>query len=237
MAGKEKDIEGSEENTAIATINNSPPSTTKVDAESSKINLSYPATNTTKAAATSTSITTDTAVSDSPETISCIGYSNIVSKEGNSSGPEETGQGQLSTASAGISLIQLYSESSSSSSSSSDESESENLEETTQSLDHNIDDDTEDCNNDPVGCGNRKYGYAMIAGEVDYRDLSPPKDAGPCLPPLVPLSPIGFVLHTIEQLTIIESYPDKPTVDEGTHLWSDEREYIGEVRTISRFEC
>lgn len=235
MAGKEKDlekdIEVSEENiTGYSSINSSLPSTAEVDTEISK-NLSNPATDTT------TNATTDTAVATNTETICSTGSSNTASKEENSSRHKETSERQQ-LSSAGISLIKRYSDSSSSSSSS--ESDSDDDTATAQSLDHhnNDEDDTGDCNTYPAGCGNRKYGYPMIADEVDYRDLPPPpEDTAPSLSPSTSLSPIGCVLHTIEQLTIIESYPDQPTVDEGTHLWSDEREYIGEVRMISRFGC
>ncbi|XP_011404032.1 PREDICTED: H/ACA ribonucleoprotein complex non-core subunit NAF1-like isoform X2 [Amphimedon queenslandica] len=219
MAGMEKElekeIEDSEENiTGGSTVDNSPPPTAEVDTETFK-NLSNP----------DAAIATNTA-----ETISSTGSSNVASKEGNSSYPEGTSETQQ-LSSAGISLIKLYSDSSSSNSSSSESDSDEDDTTTAQSLDHhnNDEDDTEDCNTYPVGSGNRKYGYPMIADEVDYRDLPPPGNTAPCLPPSIPLSPIGTVLHTIEQLTIIESYPDQPTVDEGTHLWSDEREYIGEL--------
>lgn len=146
----------------------------------------------------------------------------------------------LSSSSSALKFItMMYNEISSSSSSSETEEEEEDIiKDTTyslQALNCNEDDNDDDDNPNQSGM-NRKYGYPMVSGEIDYRDLPPPENtAAPTLSPFASLSPIGRVLHTIEELTIIESYVNKPPIGEGTSFWSHDGEYAGEVNLITVF--
>jgi H/ACA ribonucleoprotein complex non-core subunit NAF1 len=73
-----------------------------------------------------------------------------------------------------------------------------------------------------------KYGYPMTKNEIDYRDLPIVEEVVEC-PDNVSLTPVGTVLHTTEELTIIESQDGHMPISEGTVLWSDEREYLGRL--------
>lgn len=146
----------------------------------------------------------------------------------------------LSSSSSALNFItMMYNEISSSSSSSETEEEEEDIiKDATYSLQAlNCDEDDNDDDDNPNQSGvNRKYGYPMVSGEIDYRDLPPPENtAAPTLSPFASLSPIGRVLHTIEELTIIESYVNKPPIGEGTSFWSHDGEYAGEVNLITVF--
>ena len=144
----------------------------------------------------------------------------------------------LSSSSSALKFITMMYNEVSSSSSSSETEEEDIIKDATYSLQAlNCDEDDNDDDDNPNQSGvNRKYGYPMVSGEIDYRDLPPPENtAAPTLSPFASLSPIGCVLHTIEELTIIESYVNKTPIGEGTSFWSHDGKYAGEVNLITVF--